>query len=587
VKLVFDIETNGFLENMDKIFSLVIHNVDTNELFSYKPDEIEKGLHQLLEADEIIGHNIMQFDIPALQKVYPWFVFKKKIFDTLIVSRLIWSDLKELDFKKRTVPNKLIGSHSLKAWGYRIGDHKDEFGETTDWGEWSQEMQDYCEQDVKLTSKFYQLILRKKYSQQAIELEHEFAECIHKQEKLGFCFDVDKAKELHTLLNTKRVQLLEELQKIFPPWKKVVGVLIPKRDNKTRGYKKGVPVKKIKEIMFNAGSRDHIADRLMTLKGWKPKEFTPDGKPKVDEKVLEKLLYPEAKLLSEYLLIQKRLGMLAEGDNAWIKLEKRGKIYGKVITNGTATGRCTHHSPNIGQVCSASAKYGKEFRSLFIVPSGYKLVGCDVSGLELRCLSSYLTRWDFGAYRKELLEGDIHTANQLASGVPTRDKAKTFIYAFLYGAGDKKIGEIVKGTAKEGKHLKETFLRKTPAIKKLRETVIQNYNERGFLYAIDRRRIHPRSEHSALNFLLQSCGSIIVKKATILLHKNLSHLKYGEDWGMVAHIHDEVQLQVREELADEVGKIAVQSIQQTQSHFKFNCELDGEYKIGNNWAETH
>jgi DNA polymerase I-like protein with 3'-5' exonuclease and polymerase domains len=238
-------------------------------------------------------------------------------------------------------------------------------------------------------------------------------------------------------------------------------------------------------------------------------------------------------------------------------------------------------------VCSASAKYGKEFRSLFTVPSGYKLVGCDVSGLELRCLSSYLVRWDSGAYRKELLEGDIHTANQMASGVPTRDKAKTFIYAFLYGAGDKKIGEIVKGTAKEGKILKQTFLSKTPAIKKLRETVIQNFKQRGFLYAIDRRRIHPRSEHSALNFLLQSCGSIIVKKATILLHKNLSHLKYGEDWGMVAHIHDEMQLQVKEHLAEEVGKVAVDSIKQTQNYFKFNCELDGEYKIGNNWAETH
>lgn len=587
MKLVFDIETNGFLETMDKVFSLVIYNVDTKVLSSYNYKEIEIGIGHLLEADEIIGHNIMQFDIPALQKVYPQFVYKKKIFDTLIASRLVWSNLKDTDFKNRIVPNKYLGSHSLKAWGYRLGDNKDEFGDTTDWKQWSQEMQTYCEQDVKLTAKFYEKICDKNYSQQALDLEHEFASCIHKQEQSGFYFDVEKAKQLYQELNEKRLSILDELQKIFPPWKKVVGILIPKRDNKTRGYKKGVPVKKIKEIVFNAGSRDHIADRLITLKGWKPNEFTPDGKPKLDEKILDKLNYPEAKLLAEYLLIQKRLGMLAEGDNAWIKLEKKGKIYGKVITNGTATGRCTHHSPNIAQCVSSGSKYGKELRSLFVVPSGYKLLGCDLSGLELRCLSSYLTKWDNGLYREELLNGDIHTANQKASGLPTRDKAKTFIYAFLYGAGDKRIGEIVKGTAREGKKLKETFLNKTPSIKKLRETVVQNFNKRGYLYGIDRRYIYPRSEHSALNFLLQSCGSIIVKQATILVHRNLSHLEYGEDWNMVAHIHDEMQLQVKESLADEVGKIAVKSIQETQQYFNFHCPLDGEYKIGNNWSETH
>ena len=214
-------------------------------------------------------------------------------------------------------------------------------------------------------------------------------------------------------------------------------------------------------------------------------------------------------------------------------------------------------------------------------------MGADASGLELRCLASYMAKFDNGAYGKELVQGDIHTANQKASGLPTRNDAKKFIYSFLYGAGDKRIGEIVNGSSREGKILKQTFLKRTPALQQLRDRVGKTFRLRGFLKGLDGRELQIRSEHSALNTLLQSCGSIIVKKATILLHENLSHLKHGEDWGMVAHIHDEIQLQVKEELAEEVGKIAVQSIQQVKDYFNFHCELDGEYKIGNSWAETH
>ncbi len=586
MKLVFDIETNGFLDVMNKIFCLEIYDIENAKTYSFMDGQIEEGINLLQEADLIIGHNILGFDIPAINKCFPLAKFKKT-FDTLVATRLIWADIKQEDFRRKDFPSNLIGRHSLASWGYRVGLLKGDFGETTDWSEWSQEMQSYCKRDVEVTVALYKKILGQKYSETSLQLEHDFAECIIKQEQLGFCFDTKKAKELYTELNAKRVQLQDQLQNTFPPWKKVVGVLVPKRDNKTKGYKKGVPVDKIKEIVFNAGSRDHIADRLKAIKGWKPKEFTNDGKPKVDEKVLNSLEYPEAKLLSEYLLIQKRLGMLGEGDNAWLKLERKGKIFGKVITNGTVTGRCTHFSPNVAQVCSSSAKYGVECRSLFTVPDDYLLVGADASGLELRCLASYMSKFDKGAYAKELLTGDIHTANQKASGLPTRPQAKTFIYAFLYGAGDKRIGEIVKGSAKDGKLLKETFLKRTPALKKLRDRVSQVYRARGFLVGLDGRKLLIRSEHSALNTLLQSCGSIIVKKATTLLHKNLSHLKHGEDWGMVAHIHDEIQLQVKKELAEEVGKIAVQSIRETKSHFNFHCELDGEYKIGANWSETH
>lgn len=587
MKLIFDIETNGFLNELNKIFCLEIYNIDEDKTYSYSEKNMYEGIELLSKAELLVGHNILGFDIPAINKCYPNIKLTDNTFDTLVATRLMWADVKQDDFKTRNIPTALIGRHSLSAWGYRIGVLKGDFGETSDWSKWSEEMQSYCKQDVEVTRVLYEKILAKKYSETSLKLEHDFAKCIIKQEQLGFVFDTDKAKELYKFLNVRRIELQQQLQEVFPPFKKVVGILIPKRDNKTKGYIKGQPVEKIKEIVFNAGSRDHIADRLKTIKGWKPKEFTNDGKAKVDEKVLSSLEYPEAKLLSEYLLIQKRLGMLAEGDNAWLKLEKNGKIYGKVITNGTVTGRCTHFSPNVAQVCSTTAKYGKECRELFTVPKGYLLVGADASGLELRCLASYMAKFDNGAYGKELVQGDIHTANQKASGLPTRNDAKKFIYSFLYGAGDKRIGEIVNGSSREGKILKQTFLKRTPALQQLRDRVGKTFRLRGFLKGLDGRELQIRSEHSALNTLLQSCGSIIVKKATILLHENLSHLKHGEDWGMVAHIHDEIQLQVKEELAEEVGKIAVQSIQQVKDYFNFHCELDGEYKIGNSWAETH
>src|SRR5690606_31621074 len=184
-------------------------------------------------------------------------------------------------------------------------------------------------------------------------------------------------------------------------------------------------------------SRTHIYKRLKDKYNWKPKEFTEKGTPKVSEEVLESLPYPEAELLNEYLMIQKRISQLAEGHSAWLKMVRPdGRIYGSVITNGAVTGRMTHNSPNLAQVPAVNVPYGKECRSLFTVPDDRVLVGADASGLELRCLAHYMARFDKGAYARELLEGDIHTANQKAAGLPTRDNAKTFIYAFLYGAGD-------------------------------------------------------------------------------------------------------------------------------------------------------
>ena len=588
--LIFDLESNGLLDTMDTIHSLVIKDLDSKKIFSYKLSQCKTGLRQLADADEIVGHNILKFDIPAIQKVFPDWTYRGKAIDTLVCSRLIWADIKEKDFKhikKSNFPTNMIGRHSLESWGHRMGILKGNF--ETDWKNWSPEMQIYCEQDVEVTYELYKKILAKNYSQTSIDLEHEFQKCIIKQENHGFHFDKNKGEELYKLLAQRRAHLEQELQNCFPAWHEDIGEFIPARDNKTLGYVKGVAIHKIKKFVFNPASRDHIANRLQALRNWRPTIFSPNGKPVVDEKVLSELNYPEAELLSEYLMINKRIGMLAEGNQAWLKLERKGKIHGSVITNGTNTGRCTHRAPNVSQVCSVDVPYGKECRSLFTVPSGYKLVGVDVSSLELACLSHYISPFDNGEFIKEVTQGDIHTLNQKRAGLKSRKLAKTFIYALNYGAGDGRIGEIVGGNSKDGKAVKEKFLKNTPALKILQQKVRMKAQQQGYLKGLDGRNLDFRSLHSAFNLLLQSAGSIIVKKATVLLHNKLGELgyKYGEDWSMVAHIHDEFQLQVKETLADTIGKIAVQSIRDTQDVFDFRCALDGEYKVGGNWAETH
>ena len=345
---------------------------------------------------------------------------------------------------------------------------------------------------------------------------------------------------------------------------------------------------RVKKIPFNPGSRDQIAKGLISKRGWAPKDFTVEGKPKVDEAVLSKLDYPEAKKMIEYLTLSKRLGQIADGKESWIKVEKEGRIYGRVNPCGAVTSRCTHSGPNVAQVPRVGAKWGRECRSLFTVPRGYVLVGVDASGLELRCLAHYTFPFDDGQYAKEILEGDIHTANQEAAGLGNRNDAKTFIYALCYGAGDAKIGSIIGGGRNEGKAMKKRFFTKMPALKKIQDGIKFRLKTQDFLTGIDGRRLKIRSEHSALNTLLQSAGAIAMKEATCVLHRNIRSHGWGlDDVMQVAHIHDEIQLQVRKEIADDVGKISVQSIQESGEALGFRCPLDGEYKIGGNWAETH
>jgi len=582
-KYVFDIETNGLMDEVTTVHCLVLKNIDTGEITGYTGNGIwSEGVPKLEEAELIVGHNIIKYDIPVLQKLGK-FEPKGLIRDTLVCTRLIWADIKQSDFARKDFPTKLIGSHSLRAWGHRIGNYKDDYD--AGWEKYSDEMMEYCFQDCEVTNTLWQRIVAKEYSEQAMELEHDIAQIIYQQEVNGFAFDKKSAGQLYAKLSASKFYLEGKLRAVFPDWE-VKTPFTPKVNSKKFGYEKGVPTFKVKLIEFNPASRDHVANRLTTIRGWKPRDFTNDGKPKVDESVLSKLDYPEAKLLVDYYTLIKRLGQLGDGNQAWLKVEKNGRIHGSVNTNGAVTGRATHAFPNVAQVPAVGVPYGKECRELFTVSAGNKLVGVDVSGLELRCLAHYMARYDGGTYAETVVNGDVHTTNQNAADLPSRSQAKTFIYGFLYGAGVEKIGSIIGKGAKEGAVLKKRFLKSLPALDTLIKRV-QEASKKGHLIGLDGRRLRVRAEYAALNTLLQSAGALICKQWIREFDKALHENNLHEHCSLVAWVHDEIQLEVKEGMEKDVGELAVKSIGRAGDFFRIRCELTGEYTIGRNWAETH
>ena len=558
-KVVFDIETTL---TADKVWCIVCKHEDT--FYQFKENNLHRFEEFIKQTEEVIGHNIIGFDIPVLNKLFGYDLFKNvKITDTLVMSRLL---------------NPMIeGGHSLKNWGKKLGQNKIEF-EQFDF--FSEEMLKYCRNDVDLTQRLYKfLITRIKDFGYSVELEHEVAKIIQRQHERGFKIDIVNAYSLQAKFQEDMNELQNKVRATFPPLR-IEEVFIPKSNNKARGYVKGVPFTKVKYKEFNLGSRQQIGERLMNL-GWKPKKKTDKGHVIVDEKVLSEITnIPEAKLINEYLMLQKRIAQVS----SWVEaIKEDGRVHGKVITNGTITGRMSHQAPNMAQIPAVYSPYGKECRGLWIVEKGFKLVGVDASGLELRMLAHYMNDKE---YINEVINGDIHTANQTAAGLETRDAAKTFIYAFIYGAGNKKIGSIIGGSERDGERVKEKFLRATPSLRSLREKVdgITKSNRR-WLKGLDGRKIIIRHPHAALNSLLQGAGATVMKVALTKLEQYVIDKRIKAY--PVVNVHDEFQYEVEQERADEFGKLAVQSIIDAGNKLNLRCKLNGEYKIGNNWAETH
>ena len=505
----------------------------------------------LAGIDVIVGHNLINFDLPVLSNVWG-FDWTGDVVDTLVLSRLL--------------NPSIDGGHSLKQCALRAGKElKDEFNAADfDLG-LTDAMIDYCLQDCRANWDVYEHITASLdelgFSQESRDLEHRVATITRKQVDNGFAFDFELGCRLHTEHRDRMNEIESELQAVFPP-------IVEERWSEKTGKRL-----KDKVTVFNPGSRQQVAERLET-KGAVWKKRTETGKPKVDETTLKPLQYiPEAKLVLEYLTISKRIGML----KSWIdNVADDGRIHGKVNTCGAVTGRMTHSSPNLAQIPSES-----DYRRCFTVPEGSQLVGIDASGLELRMLAHYMNDAE---YTDLILNGDIHSYNQKAAGLPTRDNATTFIYAFLYGAGDEKIGSVIGKGAGAGRQLKDKFLTSLPALATLLNSV-GKAAKKTHLRGLDGRRVHVRSEHAALNTLLQSAGAIVMKQALVLAIDRLDQLGYP--YKLVAQVHDEFQVEVPEAYADRVGVVFRNSIRKAGRVLDLRCPLDGEYQIGDNWSATH
>jgi hypothetical protein len=545
----------------------------------------------LCEADELIAHNGIGYDFKVIKKLYPSWHFEGKRTDTLVLSRLIRADLKNEDFtynwSTEIMPKKLFGSHSLKAWGMRLqsklgGDFlKGDYD--AGWEHWSQEMQDYCEQDVRVAMALYKFLKVDQWPDEALDMAHEISEVAENIGNAGWTFDEAKAGKLYAELCTRREELDHELQDLFEPWE-VHETIIPKRNNKTLGYIEGEPFTKTTVVNFNHNSRRHIEFCLTKKYGWKPSKKTPQGHAIIDDVVLGELDYPEAKKLSELFLIQKRIGQLAEGPQAWMKkVDGDGKLRHRIICPSTRTLRCTHIKPNLSQVPAVRLPYGQQCRELFTVPSGYQLVGSDLSGIEIRLFAHFLAAYDGGDYAKVILESDIHSYNQKATGLATRDQAKSWLYSTLYGAGDAKVGSLIGKGAKEGKRLKENFISQVPAYGILKNKV-EEASEKGFITSLGGNRIKVNSTHTALNSLLQSASSAISSKWVVLIANEIK--KQNLDVTILGWIHDEVQMAVKGD-PDHVGNIARRCAEEAGKAFEIRLPIEAEYSVGRTWADTH
>lgn len=569
MNLFLDIETNTA---HDHIWMCWTFDEENGYLCHEKPETLAPLINK---ADKVIAHNLIGFDGPVLNRCWGMRLGLKKSMDTLVMSRLYKPDID--------------GGHSLEAWGKRLGGRQKSDYQRIYWRLLGQRKYDakdvthwnnpniplmsaYCKRDVKVLVDVYNYLQNELEEWgESVSLEHSVAAIIKKQQDNGFLFDEAKARKLLSLLSSELADLEGSLQSVFPP-------IVTERWSEKTGKQL-----KDKVEVFNPGSRQQIAKRLQSL-GAKFTEKTDKGQVVINEQTLSEIELPEAKHILRYLLLQKRISQVS----SWFdEVKDDGRIHGRVISNGAVTGRMTHNHPNMAQIPNSGSEYGPECRECFTVADGYKLVGADASGLELRMLAHYMRD---ERYVKTVVEGsskdgtDVHTVNQKAAGLQTRDQAKTFIYAFLYGAGPAKIGSIVGGDAGDGQRLIKKFLRSTPALQRLRDKV-SRYAAKGFVPGLDGRKIWVRSEHSALNTLLQGAGAIVMKKALVLLDKKIKAATI--DARFVANVHDEWQIEVKEEQAEEVGKMAVAAIEEAGAYFNLRCPLTGEWNVGLNWKETH
>jgi len=539
---VVDIETDSF--DATKIHCIVASSVSGKQKV-WVGEECVQFADWSKQIDQFIMHNGVSFDAPILNRLTGSNIKLSQVRDTLIESQL-YNPIRD-------------GGHSLRSWGERLGYNK---GDYNDFTRFTKEMLEYCQKDTEITRQVADKLSGEgsSFSDRSYNLERKVRAIVDQQEKNGFAFNIQKATVFLSQLEDEQHKLEEQAQEMFEP---------TKVELKT----------KTKYIPFNIASRKQIAERLME-RGWEPKKHTEKGNVIVSEDILSKLDMPEAQMFSRYFLLQKRTGLL----KSWIQeCQEDDRVRGRVMTLRTVTGRMAHNSPNMAQVPATYSPYGQECRELWTIsnPDTHVLIGTDASGLELRCLAHYM---EDPKFTKEVLTGDVHTANMQAAGLSNRDQAKTFIYAFLYGAGPAKIGTVVGAGAKRGQQLITNFLRNMPQLKRLRDNITKA-SQVGTVKALDGRQLHIRSSHASLNTLLQGAGAIICKQW--LVHMDERIRAKGIDAKLVASVHDEYQFEVSKKDTTIFGQITKDAMKDTEATLNVKCPLDCEYKVGNTWAETH
>ena len=586
--LIADVESDNIWPALTKLWCIQIGDADGEDVTVYADQEgfppIAEAIERLKAADRYVFHHGLGFDMWAINKFYPGTIERSKLFDTLVAARLMEPEER---------------AHSLDDWGQRLGVLKGKY--QGDFQTFDDHLVEYAKQDIVVTRALYHKVREVEEWGHSLQLEHDVAFNIILQERNGWQFNVAGAQELDATLRGEMAQLEADLRKSFPP---IAHVTISKATNRKLGYVKGQP--RTKWEMFESGSRHHIARRLQAL-GWRPQSFGKDGTPTVDEKILAEMPWPEAKLLLKFLRTQKLLGQLSDGKNGWLKMvQPDGRIYGRVNPNGAVTGRMSHFKPNIAQ-CDKDER----MRRLWTARPGWKLVGCDADALEARLLGHYLARYDGGAFVKVLLEGkkedgsDIHSRNRdavrSAGFAVDRDGSKTLLYALIYGAGDWKLAATVKDNLRAigkpipkiphkemGLLVRRALARSMKGIDTLIEQ-IKKASERGYLTGLDGRHLYVRSDHAALNTLLQSAGSCCMKRALVLFmnEAETQGAIHGVDFGLVGNIHDEIELEAPPSSAECFGKEMAYSIQLAGEYYNLRCPLSGAYAVGDNWHDCH
>ena len=414
-----------------------------------------------------------------------------------------------------------------------------------------------------------------------VTLEHKVAQILSEQERHGWYFDERSAWQLASTLQQELQDLEEVLRSRHPH---VAGAeFTPKRNNKTSGYIEGATFTRLKEL--NPTSRDHISWILQTFYGWKPTQMTPSGKPIVDEIILTEIGSEISTMFARCLTVTKMLGMLSNGTNAWLKLSTTSSRIHHHCSVATNTHRCAHRKPNLGQVPS-----NHEYRELFKASPGQVMVGADLSGIELRMLAHYLAKYDAGRYAEILLNGDIHQVNADRIGI-SRRQVKTITYAFLYGAGNTKIGHSFDPQLSEwhagrkGGQIRKAFVSAIDGLAELLAAIKKVTQKRKYVHSIDGRKIQVDSPHKALNYLLQSGAGVIAKRWMVINQETINQTKLCAS--QLAFIHDELQFECAKEHAEDLSASLVYSAAAAGEYYNLRIPIAAEAKIGNNWAEVH